>query len=64
MVQEREIEGTYALLMMANKLEVQYKAPTFSILLEPHGGLVHMHIIYIHVYIYIVYFDNIHLYNA
>ena len=35
----------YALLMITNKHEaVSYRFPTFSLLLEPHGGLVHMHL--------------------
>ena len=48
MVQEREIEGMYALLMITNKHEaVSYRFPTFSLLLEPHGGLVHVSILFL-----------------
>ena len=41
-VEEREIEGIDALLMTINKPEtVLYRAPTFSLLLVSHGGLVY-----------------------
>ena len=39
--QEREIEGIYALLMMANKPETAlYRAPTFYLLLASHGRFI------------------------
>ena len=41
-IEESEIEGKDALVMTINKPEtVLYRAPTFSLLLVSHGGLVH-----------------------
>ena len=41
-VEERN--RVYALLMMASKAETTlYRAPTFSLLLASHGGLVHVY---------------------